>query len=119
MFESSPRTGDTQLFIYIYESSGLVRTMKHTPSDLARRYAGNGMGCRQRTLTHGNGDKPRCLCLEPKEVDVHGNQIAELDAYLVLLAQIVDELEQQVAPCPLLDRCCLPGCRSGFDALER
>ncbi|MNO79075.1 hypothetical protein D3C76_702350 [compost metagenome] len=28
------------------------------------------------------------------------NQIAELDAYLELLAQIADELEQQVAPCP-------------------
>jgi len=27
------------------------------------------------------------------------NQIAELDAYLELLAQIADELEQQVAPC--------------------
>jgi len=28
------------------------------------------------------------------------NQIAELDAYLELLAQIADELEHQVAPCP-------------------
>lgn len=28
------------------------------------------------------------------------NQIAELDAYLELLAQIADELEQQVARCP-------------------
>jgi len=28
------------------------------------------------------------------------NRIAELDAYLELLAQIADELEQQVAPCP-------------------
>ncbi|PYB78782.1 hypothetical protein DMX11_07500 [Pseudomonas sp. LB-090624] len=29
------------------------------------------------------------------------NQIAELDGYLALLAQIADELEQQVAPCPM------------------
>lgn len=28
------------------------------------------------------------------------NQIAELDEHLELLAQIADELEQQVAPCP-------------------
>lgn len=28
------------------------------------------------------------------------NQIAELDAHLELLAQVADELEQQVAPCP-------------------
>lgn len=28
------------------------------------------------------------------------NQIAELDAYLELLAQVAEELEQQVAPCP-------------------
>lgn len=29
------------------------------------------------------------------------NQIAELDAYLGLLAQIADELERQMAPCPM------------------
>ena len=28
------------------------------------------------------------------------NQMAELDAYLELLAHIADELEQQVGPCP-------------------
>ncbi len=28
------------------------------------------------------------------------NQIAELKAHLELLAQVADELEQQVAPCP-------------------
>ncbi|AOX11866.1 hypothetical protein Q5O_10460 [Pseudomonas putida JB] len=28
------------------------------------------------------------------------NQIAELDAHLELLAQVADELEKQVAPCP-------------------
>lgn len=28
------------------------------------------------------------------------NQIAELEAHLELLAQVADELEQQVAPCP-------------------
>ncbi|MDF2792394.1 MAG: hypothetical protein K0S85_147 [Pseudomonas orientalis] len=28
------------------------------------------------------------------------NQIAKLDAHLVLLTQVADELERQVAPCP-------------------
>ncbi len=29
------------------------------------------------------------------------DQIAELDAYLELITQIADELERQIAPCPM------------------